>query len=385
MSTQDLLPGTIYDDQSRLLIPIELIVENSDNPRDPIETDYKDEEFRILVENIRVQSNGLNHTPIQVYMKDGKYHLIAGHRRTKAVIKASELNMEEWAEHQVGIEPIPATHIFATLMPAPLDDFELKKMMFSAEETSKRWGEIRRFVFFKSMAETQPAQLRANPVMFFERMKSATGLPKSTVNTYCGFLTNKKISEAMSDLSNSQIPRSGRMKSIRACLRGVEFLSKERPHLVKQVTLAKPEQQLYDTFVQNQLAKLFLDKLKEYVKMRETGEIGLGAGVALERIVGELKAQEGGPIEDYEIGNWLTQKGAKFRDDIIHQRHRRQKGQENSSSFLSLVKQQEVPSLTSIKSPEELQKFADDFIDCSDYFNDLAKKFRDALRKRTDG
>ena len=377
--TTELPPGAFHDKDFRLMVPIDKIVKNKANPRNPNETYFTDPDFKILVENI-MQTGDMNHTPIQVFYQEGKYHLIAGHRRLEAVKKAYELRLEEWEERQRGNEPIKVTHINSSLMPTPSSEFEKRTMMFSAEETSKRWGDIRKFNFFRDMVDELPQTTRRNPVALFEQMRKATGMPPSTVKTYCSFIQNKIMADEMGDLSE-RLPKQGRLKMIRACDRGVSNLTVQEPKLVRELTL---ETDATSTAAQNKLGKLILNKLGEYVRLRAQGEMSVGPGVAMERTIAEIsKPADKIPVDKQEIANWLNTKKAIFRQDVVEQTKRRDDTLNESQKAFAYVSKFEVPKNFRNLSEHQIQAMADDYAACGDYFDQLARKFRDQLRKKT--
>ena len=69
------------------------------------------------------------------------------------------------------------------------------------------------------------------------------------------------------------------------------------------------------------MKQLFLKKLRNYVRLRAQGELSVGAGVAMERTIGEIKSPADGiPIEDLEIAKWLK-KPTGNTSSIAHRIH----------------------------------------------------------------
>ena len=289
--------GSFYDGH-QLFIPTDRVKPNPDNPRDPIETDYRHPDFRALVEDIN-SNGGQNHTPIQVYIhpKDGRFHIVAGHRRLEAVKKASQNRMIEWEQSKVEPKPEEVKFIYATLVKAPATPFEKGRMMFSAEETSKRWGDVRKFRFFRDMVNGLPETIQKNPSSLRKKMYEATRLSTSTVNTFCDFYEIPPIGNAMG---------VGRVKVLRSLVRIYRSLVSNNPSLVRQYVesvrpgkskeLSRP--QLHHIFAQGVVAKAF-----HYHHLRNVKKtLMISPGVALERTTKELNSG----IPDYEVLTWLT-------------------------------------------------------------------------------
>ena len=301
--------GSFYDGH-QLFIPTDQVKPNPDNPRDPIEIDYRHPDFRALVEDIN-SNGGQNHTPIQVYIhpKDGMFHIVAGHRRLEAVKKASQNRMIEWEQSKVEPKPEEVKFIYATLVKAPATPFEKGRMMFSAEETSKRWGDVRKFRFFRDMVNGLPETIQKNPSSLRKKMYEATRLSTSTVNTFCDFYEIPPIGNAMGELRSSgedTLPRVGRVKVLRSLVRIYRSLVSNNPSLVRQYVesvrpgkskeLSRP--QLHHIFAQGVVAKAF-----HYHHLRNVKKtLMISPGVALERTTKELNSG----IPDYEVLTWLT-------------------------------------------------------------------------------
>ena len=151
----------------------------------------------------------------------------------------------------------------------------------------------------------------------------------------------------------------------------------DNPNLVRQLTLEKDAS---STIARQKLAKLFLNKLYFYIETRKTKDLSVGAGVALERSVSEIKTQEGGPVSDQEIVLWLSNKEQIFRRRIIEQTVRCS-SISPSSKAMAYVAAFKIPKKLSTLSTSDVQSMADDLQDCSDYFSDLAKKYRREFKK----
>lgn len=342
--------GTYWDEDTRLMVQTDMIDENEENPRDSVEMTPDDPAFLSLVEDIMGNSN-INHTPIQVYYKDRKFKLIAGHRRLRAIQFINKRNLKN-----------SPTHIFATLMPEPKTKFDERKMMFSAEETSKRWGDVRKFIFFRDMLKeliqrNQDENLITNPEHLVQEMKRATSMTASTVTTFYSFAENPVISDAMASL-DSELPRSGRMKSLRSCVRGMRVLTTLKPSVVRKLTNTNDA---LSVEAQRRLAEHFVIKLKNYIRLALNHGLSIGPGIAMERTVTEFNMLRGGELSESELMHWFDDKDNIFRPHIIGQSIR-QKVSNKELSFTAYIKSYKHPKVGARTSEEVVNKYLNDYL-----------------------
>lgn len=119
---------TLNKDSAAVMIPVALVVDSPYQPR----LQYDPEEIDNLAETMREASQG---EPVRVRLKNGKYELIAGHRRTRAA------RILGWTEIAAYIEDLTDAQAQAKTMVlavgnVKLCDYELAKM-FDAAITDK--------------------------------------------------------------------------------------------------------------------------------------------------------------------------------------------------------------------------------------------------------
>lgn len=381
----DLIGGAIIRDGHRYMVPIKSIKRFDDNPRDPVEFDYdNNQDFRNLVDSIRV-NGGENHTAISVFWSRQHEHwqLIAGHRRLEAVIKANKLEIEEWdarkdltADTKERDRPKEVDYIYANPRPEAVSDFDQYMMMFSEEETSKAWGDVRKFAFFRKMYEKAPPEVKNSHT----ELRKVTALPPSTINTYIEFINIPKIADTMGDPSTVDFERSGRMKLLRACVRGVELLLDERKLVVQQFigSFSRP----IPASDKEKLADKFLDKARLYTTMRKNRELAVGPGVALERSIPIIRQGDDGSkqVSDAEIVEWLEGKIKVLHKDRIEQTLRINSLE---GPMASAFTQAAPPTRVSQSlSDEDILRIAQDAERTSALALEVSKKYRQALDTR---
>jgi len=369
--------GAYYErpeDGGRFMVPLNFLKCYENNPRDPVEFDYnRNNDFRALVDSI-ITTGGINHTPISVYYSQDKYHVIAGHRRIAAVKKANELSLEGWLSGSK-LTPKPKTtdFIYATPRNIPGSDFQRRMMMFPEEETSKPWGDVRKFAFFRDMFLVAPDPIKADR----QELCRITSLPSSTINTYIDFINNQVIGNAMADPSEIDFPRGGRKKTLRACVKGVETILNSRSSIVKTLTGFEI---VFEggSKAKQLLSELFLKKAKLYNKKRIDKVLSIGAGVAMERTLPELRVLDDGKtnVTNAEITNWLNTDSILLQDTI------QQTKRDNILGGTVYEIVQKIPVRNRLSSsPEDLINAADDWQSAADICLENARTIRSQYRK----
>jgi ParB/RepB/Spo0J family partition protein len=119
---------TLNKDSAAVMIPLSLVVDSPYQPR----LQYDPEEIDNLAETMREASQG---EPVRVRLKNGKYELISGHRRTRAARILGWTEIAAYIEDLTDVQAQAKTMVLA-VGNVKLCDYELAKM-FNAAITDK--------------------------------------------------------------------------------------------------------------------------------------------------------------------------------------------------------------------------------------------------------
>lgn len=119
---------TLNKDSAAVMIPLALVVDSPYQPR----LQYDPEEIDNLAETMREASQG---EPVRVRLKNGKYELISGHRRTRAARILGWTEIAAYIEDLTDVQAQAKTMVLA-VGNVKLCDYELAKM-FNAAITDK--------------------------------------------------------------------------------------------------------------------------------------------------------------------------------------------------------------------------------------------------------
>jgi hypothetical protein len=298
-------PGVFLDDLGRTMAPIDMLVGNPANPRDPNDFDpEKSPNFRDLLNSIN--QVGVRE-PIPVYredLSDGSVKLRqkAGHRRKEAVRQINERRDEaykaliEKGELQAG-DPRPGhleriEHLPVAIGEKPLSLFDEKADMFLAESLRLKWRLEKVLPFFKDTIADVPADLADD----YEWLASRLGVPLARVKLLTTITRSQVLYGAATSESDKPLAKRGREKTLRSVIRAADVLFKYRPHVARKLT-GRPMQ---DQETLEALRELVVDKASVVADQKRP------AGVYFERLAPRMRDPEKHP--DDELLNWGTGK-----------------------------------------------------------------------------
>lgn len=365
--------GAHVTDEGVLVVPRARIKPFERNPRDPTDFDYESSPaFRSLVDSI--DANGVLN-PLQVFWHDNMYQLIAGHRRLAAVEFLEQRARTQGSETGTqGPEPNNRfKHLPAVVQEGAKDSaYQRYLAMFNDEETTQPWPEVRRFSFFADVLEAAPADVRTNPRL----LARETGMRPTTVKTYLQLLSNPVIASAMKEPSEDQLPRTGRMKALRAVYRMVMDLTDERAPVVQHVT---GENDIKSKEAQSGLANCLITKLRHY---DSNPGLAVGPGVAIERTVPFVNPLHDAAVSDADFVAWLQDESI-LRPDLVNQRITRS-GQHPTISQIQNTIQELLYVQPGRMDTPDLQAYCDGLESTAHLLQEEADKARISLNRQLD-
>jgi hypothetical protein len=368
----ELKGGAIFDG-TQVVAPVDLIRTYDRNPRDPADTDFRQSEsFRQLVQSI--EQVGITN-PLQVFLdKDGKFHLISGHRRLAAVMEIERQKLAAWeANGRNGDKPELGEYIPVSIQAKPESKYLRQMAMWNAEETKADWPESRRFNFFCETFEAAPPHLQAD----LKKLGAELGMRPSTVRTYLKIREVPALRKAMGDPSDSPIPRAGRHKSIRSIARLLSDLVKHRGMVVRVATGRPPNSDQAKEI----LAELLLAKRRQY---QENLHLSVGPGQALERTLPLISSEHHAEVTDEELIAWLSGSGV-LRLEYIGKRENTsaQSIDPDGKSLTDIVKGSgRIRGRPGALSEAKLDVYVDEVNALADFSAEAARKARAAQTQK---
>lgn len=371
------LPEWATFDGVQVVARVDRIQTYDENPRDPADTDFgMSADFRLLVQSI--EQAGITN-PLQVYFDNGKFHLIAGHRRLAAIHELNRQRETAWESQGSQGEWDRIDTVPISLQKKPESPYLRQMAMWNAEETKADWPESRRFNFFCRTFDSAPTYLQTDP----KKLAAALGMRLSTIRTYLRIRENRVLSEAMGNPGNSPIPRAGRHKVIRSLARLLDDLVKHRDAVVRVATgLAPSSDQAKEV-----LANSLLTKRRQYA---ENPHISVGPGSALERTLPLIDPGHRAKVTNEELIAWLSD-ASVLRPDFIEKRIALQADSELSglktpsgasiqSLLIDLKKDKRITKRPGSMTEKNLEIYLDTMTEITDFVAENTQKARKSIK-----